>query len=129
MIEEQDAFASNPPPPSFNNPPSTPPPSTRPAQAAQAAPASVLRTVRFQGQGLTFETQWGVGIGGDIWTTGSLLCRFLEQRHVFFQRVFHGARILCVVFMVLWFGGSGERVRVCWGGNTKTQVGCVCVWV
>lgn len=92
MLKEQDDFASiNPPAAS-----STTLPTTTTTTNNNARDAAVHRTVHFQGQALALETRWGVGIGGDIWTTGSLLCQFLERRHAFFQRVFRGARILCV---------------------------------
>lgn len=74
MLEEQDDFA-------VINPPST--------------DGNKTRAVHFRGRPLLkIETAWGVGIGGDIWTTGSLLCQFLERRHGFFQRVFRRSRIL-----------------------------------
>lgn len=83
MLEEQDDFAAiNPPGP------------TPTATESSSGPPAVHRTVHFRGRPLALETRWGVGIGGDIWTTGSLLCQFLERRHAFFERVFRGARIL-----------------------------------
>lgn len=85
LLEEQDDFASSASP--------NPPPLSLPREGAGGV---VHRTVHFRGVPLTLETRWGVGIGGDIWTTASLLCRFLEAHHTFFSRAFDGARILYV---------------------------------
>lgn len=81
LLEGEDDFASTSTP--------NPPPAT-------AGGAVVHRTVHFRGAPVKLETRWGVGIGGDIWTTASLLCRYLEGHHAFFERAFRGRRILYV---------------------------------
>lgn len=100
LLEEQDDFASS--------APASPNPPLHAAATTSSSTSKVhYRTVHFQGQALRLETRWGVGIGGDIWTTASLLCQFLERHHAFFQRAFAGRRILCVVCLSVQCGGLG----------------------
>ncbi len=101
--EEEDASARS-SSSSLNPAGAAPAPGTSSSKKPPPAPAAVQRTVHFQGQALAIETRWGVGIGGDIWTTGFLLCHFLQRHHAFFQRVFAGARILYVCLSSLSFG-------------------------
>lgn len=90
LLDEQDDFAS------FFSSALNPAPHSEGSKGQNGPPGAVHRVVHFRGSPLKLETRWGVGIGGDIWTTASLLCRFLEEHHAFFARVFDGARILYV---------------------------------
>lgn len=62
--------------------PSPPPPSSSTLQHA------------FLGQTLAVETQWDVGIGGGVWTTGLLVCEYFERHAEFFSRVLQGKRTM-----------------------------------
>jgi len=56
-------------------------------------PSSTLQHA-FLGQTLAVETQWDVGIGGGVWTTGLLVCEYFERHAAFFGRVLRGKRIM-----------------------------------
>lgn len=45
---------------------------------------------------LALETEWDVGIGGGLWTTGLLLCQYMEENAAFFARVLKGKRVMYV---------------------------------
>lgn len=57
------------------------------------SPSSTLKHA-FLGNTLAVETRWDVGIGGGVWTTGLLVCDFLERHAAFFARVLTGKRIM-----------------------------------
>lgn len=56
-------------------------------------PSSTLKHA-FLGQTLAVETQWDVGIGGGVWTTGLLVCEYFEWHAAFFAGVLRGKRVM-----------------------------------
>ena len=54
-----------------------------------------MTEVILEGRGvLHFECDWGVGIGGGLWSTGILLTQHLCQHAALYDGVFRGKRVL-----------------------------------
>lgn len=65
-----------------------------PAICTQVA-AKTVTEVQLEGRGvLEFECDWGVGIGGGLWSTGILLTQHLCKHAALYDSVFRGKRVL-----------------------------------
>ena len=71
------------------NPDPDPDPTSKPK-----APIATILSHSFLNHSLDFATEWQVGIGGGIWTTGFLLCRYIEHHIAYFGPLFAGKRIM-----------------------------------
>ena len=57
--------------------------------------ANTVAEVQLEGRGvLKFECDWGVGIGGGLWSTGILLTQHLCKHAALYDSVFRGKRVL-----------------------------------
>eukprot|EP00904_Undaria_pinnatifida_P005369 jgi/Undpi1/1962/HiC_scaffold_12.g05349.m1 len=62
---------------------------------AEEVAAKTVTEVILEGRGvLHFECDWGVGIGGGLWSTGILLTQHLCQHAALYDGVFRGKRVL-----------------------------------
>ena len=76
--------------------------------------------VQLEGRGvLKFECDWGVGIGGGLWSTGILLTQHLCKHAALYESVFRGKRVLEL--------GSGTGLVGEGSPSAYTAVYC-CVW-
>ncbi|CBJ26565.1 conserved unknown protein [Ectocarpus siliculosus] len=63
--------------------------------AATTTSTSEVKEVELDGRGkLKLEVNWGVGIGGGLWSTGILLTEHLAKHAALYDRVFKGKRVL-----------------------------------
>lgn len=62
---------------------------------ATTAPATAVVEVELEGRGVVkLECDWGVGIGGGVWSTGRLLAEHLCKHAALYDGVFRGKRLL-----------------------------------
>lgn len=54
-----------------------------------------MTDVQLEGRGvISLECDWGVGIGGGLWSTGLLLAEHLSKHATLYDDVFRGKRLL-----------------------------------
>lgn len=76
------------------NPDPDGPSSASPTKPKPKPTTTTILTYSFLNSSLNLATEWQVGIGGGIWTTGFLLCRYIEHHIAYFGPLFAGKRIM-----------------------------------
>lgn len=70
-------------------------PPTQTTIAATKPTPTAVTTVELGGRGVvTLACDWGVGIGGGVWSTGLLLAEHLSKHAALYDGVFGGKRLL-----------------------------------
>lgn len=97
---------------------------------ATTTPKTAVIAVELEGRGeVNLECDWGVGIGGGIWSTGRLLTEHLCKHAALYDGVFRGKRLLELgsgtglvgekIKRGLKTAVSTEELRLFWSKNTS----------
>ena len=67
---------------------------TTTASAPTPTPTTVTRVELGERAAVSLDCDWGVGIGGGVWSTGLLLAEHLSGHAALYDGVFRGKRLL-----------------------------------